>query len=174
MTLILHYFTKWCTLRKNSWRCRGKKSSRLVSHLLMSIVSDAHIKEVVKVLWHRAVLPLQTVQSYSPGGAYVPLAPPGEYDWTCASFTPPPSSQPKRQIIRFSRFCTAHGRSPYTLQWAPLSPKIAPSHQGIGIPPNTIPWANPRPQPKRHLDRSSHFCRAHQCDTDRQTTLLGR
>jgi len=35
----------------------------------------------------------RTVQPYSPGGANVPshegtLAPPGEYDWTCASFGP--------------------------------------------------------------------------------------
>ena len=28
-----------------------------------------------------------------------------------------PSPQPKRQIDRFSRFCTAHGKNPYTLQW---------------------------------------------------------
>jgi len=39
----------------------------------------------------------RTVQSYSPGGANVPshagtLAPPGEYDWTCASFGPPKST----------------------------------------------------------------------------------
>jgi len=37
------------------------------------------------------------VQSYSPGGTNVPshvgiLAPPGEYDWTCASFIPPEST----------------------------------------------------------------------------------
>ena len=50
---------------------------------------------------------------------------------------------------------------PYTLLWAPLSPKIAPSHAVIWTPSNTIPWAHPRPQPKRHLDRFSCFCRAH-------------
>jgi len=34
-----------------------------------------------------------------------------------------------------------------------------------------IPWAHPRPQPKRHLVRFSRFCRAHHChrQTDRQT-----
>jgi len=34
------------------------------------------------------------------------------------------SPRPKQQIDRFSRFFTAHGRSPYTLEWAPLSPKL--------------------------------------------------
>ena len=32
---------------------------------------------------------------------------------------------------------------------------------------NMLPWANPTPQPKRHLDRFSRFCRAH--DRNRQT-----
>jgi len=27
-----------------------------------------------------------------------------------------------------------------------------------------VPWAHPGPQPKRHLDRFSRFCRAHYCD----------
>ena len=122
MTLILHYFTKWCTLRKNSWRCCGKKSSRLVSHLLMSIVSDAHIKEVVKVLWHRAVLPLQTVQSYSPGGTYVPLAPPGEYDWTCASFAPPP------------RVHSPNGKSFGSAVFAQLTAEVLILYNGLPFP----------------------------------------
>jgi len=30
-----------------------------------------------------------------------------------------------------------------------------------------VPWAHPSPQPKWHLDRFSHFCRAH--NRDRQT-----
>ena len=48
------------------------------------------------------------------------------------------SPQPKRQIDRLSRFCTAHGRiSAYNLQWAPLSTRIAPSNGGSGPPCNT-------------------------------------
>jgi len=57
------------------------------------------------------------VQSYSPGGSNMPshlgtLAPPGEYGWTFELMLPSAllSPQPKRQIDRFSRFCTAHGR----------------------------------------------------------------
>jgi len=73
------------------------------------------LKQVVKVIWHKAASPPQIdVQSYLPGGATLPshegtLAPPGKYDWTCASFGPP-SPQPKRQIDWFSRCHTAHGR----------------------------------------------------------------
>ena len=36
-------------------------------------------------------------------------------------------------------------------------------------PGGAIPWTHPSPQPKRHLDRFRHFCRAH--DRERQTVL---
>jgi len=42
------------------------------------------------------------------------------------------SPQPKRQIDRFSFFAQLTAESPYTLQWAPLSLKIALSHGGCG------------------------------------------
>jgi len=43
------------------------------------------------------------------------------------------SPQPKWQIDHFGCFCTAHSRkSLYFSIWAPLSPKIAPSHGGSG------------------------------------------
>jgi len=58
----------------------------------------------------------------------------------------------------FSPFAQKTAECSYTLQWAPLSPKIAPSHGGSGLPSNTIPWAHPSPQPKQHVDRFSHFC----------------
>jgi len=123
-----------------------------------------------------------------------------------------PSPQPKRQIDRFSRFYSAHGRTSlyfttsdtfpkiapshaeiwtpsnsrflgpfwvhgpnditigsaiftqvtaefyYTLQWVPLSPKIAPSNGEIWTSSDTIPWAHSIPQPKRHPDWFSRFC----------------
>ena len=52
---------------------------------------------------------------------------------------------------------------------------ISPSHGGSGPHLIHVPRAHLSPQPKWHLDRFSHFCRAHQCDrqtesqTDRQT-----
>jgi len=120
------------------------------------------------------------VQSYLPGGTNVPshvvtLVPPGDYNWTCASFLPTQvnktgksigwaafaqlmaecirvhwrhlaniielvlplahlSPQPKQQIDRFGStvFAQLTAESTYTLQWATLSPKIAPSHGRSG------------------------------------------
>jgi len=48
-----------------------------------------------------------------------------------------PSPQPKWQIDRFSRLCTAHGRKSLYLTMGDLSPKIAPSHGGFGPPFNS-------------------------------------
>jgi len=48
-----------------------------------------------------------------------------------------PSPQPKRQIDRFSRFAQLTAERPYTLQWAPLSRKIAPTHGDLDPPSNT-------------------------------------
>jgi len=50
----------------------------------------------------------------------------------------------------------------------PISPlKIAHSHRGSGPPSNT--WAHPSPQPNRHLDWCSRFCRAHSVTIDQPT-----
>ena len=60
------------------------------------------------------------VESYSPGGANVPshvdtLAPPNEYNWTCASFDLPESTTQ-----------TAHGRkSLYFTMGRPFPPKLS-------------------------------------------------
>jgi len=61
---------------------------------------------------------------------------------------------------------------PYTLQWANPFPLKLPIPTGRSGPPSNK-WflgsrAHPRPKPKRHLDRFSHFCRAHDC-ADRPT-----
>jgi len=50
-----------------------------------------------------------------------------------------------------------------------VDPKIVPS---LGDPgPQLTRGSHPSPQPKRHLDQFSRFCRAHGCDrrTDRRT-----
>jgi len=84
------------------------------------------------------------------------LAPPGEYDWTCASLGPP---KPKRQIDRFSGFCTS------SRQKVPIFTMGVPFIQNCPFPLGdldpmnfVIPWTSPSPQPKRHLDRFSRFC----------------
>jgi len=71
----------------------------------------------------------RTVQSYSPGGANVPshedtLAQPGEYD--CFLRPPESTTQTTNRLVQPILY------SPYRLQWAPPSPKIAPSHRGSG------------------------------------------
>jgi len=49
----------------------------------------------------------------------------------------------------------------YFTMGCPFPPKIAPSHGGSGPHLNMVPWAHPSPQPKRHLDWFSQFCRTH-------------
>jgi len=67
------------------------------------------------------------------------------------------SPQHKRQIYRFSRFCTTHGRKSHTLQWAPLSPNIAPLHGDLG-PHLTHDFLDPsEPTIQTHLDRFIRF-----------------
>jgi len=51
-------------------------------------------------------------------------------------------------------------------------PKKLPLSRGdLGPQLGMVPWADPCPQPERHLDRFSRFSTAHGCDeqTDRQT-----
>jgi len=87
------------------------------------------------------------------------------------------NTQIKRHLYRFSHLSTDDRiECSYTLQWDAHSPpqKKLPLPMGGSEPPSNIemvPWAHPSPQPKRHLDRFSRFCRAHKCDrqTDRQT-----
>ena len=140
---------------------------------------------MVKLTWHKAASPQQT------DGSIVfarcanvlfhvgILAPPGEYNWTCASFGLPESTtqtanrsvQPflhrSRKIvvwpivatwrirlnlcilrptqvhdqnhksIGLAVFPQVTAESAYTLQWAPLSTRIAPSIGGSGLPCNT-------------------------------------
>ena len=59
------------------------------------------------------------------------LAKPGEYDWTVLPLAHP-SPQPKNgKSVGSVIFAQLTAESPYTLQLAPLSPKVAHSHGGI-------------------------------------------
>ena len=66
------------------------------------------------------------------------LAPPGEYDLTLLRLAHP-SPQPKLQIDRFSRFCTAHGRKSlyFTYNGRPFPPQDCPFPRGMLTPSNT-------------------------------------
>jgi len=123
-------------------------------------------KQVGKVIWHKAVSPQQTDADSSivfTMCANVPyhegtLAPPGEYDWTCASFGHP-SPQPKRQVDWLSHFCTAHGRkSLYFTMGAPF-PQNCPFlwgsgphliYDSLGPPEHTTQKASQSVQPFLH------------------------
>jgi len=82
----------------------------------------------------------QAVNSYSPGGTNVPshvdtlaLAPPANMiELVVPSAYSSPQS--KQQIDRLCHSCTAHGRKSLYLQWALLSPIIAPSDVDIWTP----------------------------------------
>jgi len=62
--------------------------------------------------------------------------------------------------------------SPYTLQWAPLSPKIADTHGVLDphLAHDSSGSPHPSPQLKRHLDRCSRFCRASVLDRETEQT----
>jgi len=89
-----------------------------------------------------------------PGCANMPIhtltLAPREYDWTCVHWrrlantiehvlpSAHPSPQPKRKPIGSAVFAQFTAEGPYTLQWARLSAKIAPSHGGPGSSSNFI------------------------------------
>ena len=104
------------------------------------------------------------VQSYSPGGENVlphesTLAPPGEYHWTSASFSPPESTT---QIANRSAQPFLHSsqqKVPILYNGRPFPPKFPLPMGRSGPPSNT--WFHGSIQAKKtkwHLNRFSHFC----------------
>ena len=77
------------------------------------------------------------------------------------------SPQPKRQMDRFSRFCTAYGTKCLYFTMGALIHQNCPLPAGIWTSHVTL-WAHARPQPKRHLDRFSRVC-----TDDRRVSLYG-
>ena len=64
------------------------------------------------------------------------LAPPGKYDWICASFGPPESTT-KTANWSVQLFLHSSRQNVPTLYNGALSPKIGPCHGGSGPPSNT-------------------------------------
>jgi len=76
----------------------------------------------------------------------------------------------------FARLKEEH---PYTSQWATLPPSKWPFCGYLDPILHMIPWAHPSPQPKRHLDRFSHFAGLttvtdRQTDRDARSVTTGR
>jgi len=68
---------------------------------------------------------------------------------------------PNGESIDSAVFAQLTAESPYTVNGRPFH-QNCPFPRGIWIPIlHMIPWAHPSPQPKRHLDLISRFCRAH-------------
>jgi len=93
------------------------------------VCSDGFMRNFMLSHWLRIGVQIciwdeRTVQSYSPG------------------------------LDRFSRFCKAHSRLSYTLQWAaPYPVKIFPSHVGCG-PPSNIWFPGPLESSTQTASRS--------------------
>jgi len=110
-------------------KCHTHSAKYPSGNLLFTLVQPicSLRQQVATVIWHKAASPPQTDGSIVFARwrqCTLPfLAPPDEYDWTGASFGPPEFST-KRHLDWFIGFCT--GKSPYTLQWVSLSPKIVP------------------------------------------------
>ena len=102
------------------------------------------------------------VQSYSLGVGNVSshegmLAPPGEYDWTCAS------SGPLESITEMANgsvqpFAQLTAEVPILYNESPYPPKLPFPTGDLDLPCNTMLWAHVRSQPKRHFDRFSRAC----------------
>jgi len=118
---------------------------------------------VVKVIWHKTASPPQTDDSIvfamwhqrATGRAHwrhlantIELVLPSAHQ----------SPQPKRQIDRFSRFCTAHGRKCIYFTIGDPFPQNCPFSWVDRDPIYfMIPWARPSPQSKLHHDPFSYF-----------------
>jgi len=73
------------------------------------------------------------------------------------------SPNPKQHLDLFSHCCTAHSRQSLYFTMGPFPQKIASSHGDVDLVPALfiVPWTQPSPGHKRHLDRFSCFCRVH-------------
>jgi len=99
-------------------------------------------QQVIKVIWHKALrCRRRMVQCYSTGDATCPSV---RAHWRHLANTTElvhPSAHWSPQLIR-QMYCSVAfaqliAESAYTLQWAPLSARIGPSHGDLDLPCNT-------------------------------------
>ena len=116
------------------------------------------------------------VQCYSTGDSNVSSQAPMRAHWLHLANTielvhpsAHSSPQPKSKWIGSAAFAQLTAESAYTLQWAPLSTRIALSDGGSGPAMYIMMlWAHESPQPKRNLNRFSRVC-----TDDRRVSLCG-
>jgi len=103
------------------------------------------------------------VQCYSTGDGNVSshegtLAPPGKYDWTCASFLPLESTT---ELANGSVQLFLHSlrqKVPILYNGRPYPSELPLPMRNLDLPCNTMLSAYTSPQPKRHLNRFSRLC----------------
>jgi len=88
------------------------------------------------------------------------LAPPGEYDWTCASFGSPESTTQMRNRS-IQPYYTDRGRVSSGMRGYALSPNNCPSPGGSEAHLTHASLDKSESITKRHLDRFSRFCTDH-------------
>jgi len=86
------------------------------------------------------------------------LAPPCEYDWTCASFGPLESTIETANGSVQPFLHSLRQRAPVLYNGRPYPPKLPLPMGDLELPCKTMLWAHASPQPKRHLDRFSRVC----------------
>jgi len=114
---------------------------------------------VVKVIWHKTASPPQTNGSIDlPGGANVPkkeatLASPGEYDWTCASFSTPESTAQtvNRSVQPFLH--SSRQKVSILYNGGPFPPKLPLPTGDLDLHVRHDSLDHPSPQTNRHLYR---------------------
>jgi len=101
----------------------------------------------------------------SPDSSEGILSPPGEYDWTCAAFGPPESTN-QTENWSVQPFYTAHGRASLGTRGHVLSLIIAPLHGGsqlslihasLSQPQLIIQMASQSVQPFLHILRQCRY-----------------
>ena len=117
---------------------------------------------MVKAIWHKVASPPQIVGSIVFARWCQRAFPWGHIGATwwirlnLCFLLPTKAHNPNGKSIGSAAVTQLMVGSPYTLQWAPLSPITALGMGWSGHLFNRITWVHPSPQPKRHLDR---FCR---------------
>jgi len=127
------------------------------------------VQQVVKVISYKTALPQQTDASIVFGSwrqCAFPCGHTGATWWIRLNLCflwPTWVRNPNGKSIGSAVSAKRTAESPYILQWATISPKIAPSHGGSGPPSNLISLASPSPQSKRchHHHRHHHHHHHH-------------
>ena len=135
---------------------------QLFNYSVVVMVVIQYIKQVVRVIWHKTALLSQADGSVVFARWRQCAFPCGHIGTTwrirlnLCFLWPTWVCNPNG-----SRSCTALGRKSLYLRWALIPPKLPLAMGDLDPHLRHGSLAHRSPRPKRHLDRFSHFCRAH-------------